>query len=117
MTASNRKASCPNQVSRTLALCHLSVQEVTERLSVAYEIRKSKKLSEWIQQKLQKGRSREISDYLRREKQRFFNSLVVAIYCGDPAWHGFSNFKPIAEDIDLTDVPEDVEDSVVSWHS
>lgn len=92
--------------------CLVSVKEVTKRISFANEIHKSKKLSEWIQRQLQKGRSKEISDYLRREGQRFFNSLVVAIYGGDPAWHGFYNFKPTARDIDLADVPEEVEDSV-----
>jgi len=88
------------------------MQEVTQRLSFADEIHKSKKLSDWIQRQLKKGRSKEISDYLHREKQRFFNSLVVAIYGGDPAWHGFSNFRPQTKDIQLADVPSEVENSV-----
>jgi DNA sulfur modification protein DndB len=92
--------------------CLMSVKQATERLSFADEIHKSKKLSQWIQRQLQEGRSKEIRDYLCREEQRFFNSLVVAIYGGDPAWHGFSNFKPLARDINLADVPDDVEDSV-----
>ena len=92
--------------------CLMPVSDVAMRVSFADEIHKSKKLSEWIQRQLQKGRSTEISDYLRREKQRFFNSLVVAIYGGDPAWHGFSNFRPTTKDIDLVDVPDEVEDSV-----
>ena len=92
--------------------CLMSMQEVTQRLSFADEIHKSKKLSDWIQRQLKKGRSKEISDYLHREKQRFFNSLVVAIYGGDPAWHGFSNFRPQTKDIQLADVPSDVENSV-----
>lgn len=92
--------------------CLMSVKDVTKRLSFADEIHESKKLSQWIQRQLQEGRSKEISDYLRREKQRFFNSLVVAIYGGDPAWHGFSNFKPVARDIDLADVSDDAENGV-----
>lgn len=90
----------------------MTVKDVTRRLSFADEIHKSKKLSEWIQRQLKKGRSKEISDYLNREKQRFFNSLVVAIYGGDPAWHGFSDFRPVGKGINLKDVPDDVEDSV-----
>lgn len=92
--------------------CLMSMQDVAERLSYAADIHKSKKLSELIQRKLKEGRSKEIAKYLLVEKQRFFNSLVVAIYGGDPAWHGFSNFKPQAHDIDLADVPDEVEDSV-----
>jgi DNA sulfur modification protein DndB len=92
--------------------CLMSMQEVTERLSFAGDIHKSQKLSELIQRKLKEGRSKDIAAYLVGEKQRFFNSLVVAIYGGDPAWHGFSNFTPQAQDIDLADVPDDVEDSV-----
>ena len=96
----------------TFYCCLMPVKEVTKRLNFADEIHRSKKLSQWIQRQLQAGRAKEISDYLRREEQRFFNSLVVAIYGGDPAWHGFSNFKPIAKDIDLADVSDDVEDRV-----
>lgn len=92
--------------------CLMSVKDVTRRLSFADEIHKSKKLSQWIQRQLQEGRAKDISNYLRRERQRFFNSLVVAIYGGDPAWHGFSNFKPIANDINLADVSDDAENSV-----
>jgi DNA sulfur modification protein DndB len=92
--------------------CVMPMRDVTKRLSFADEIHKSKKLSQWIQRQLQKGRSIEISDYLRREPQRFFNSLVVAIYRGDAAWHGFSNFRPTVRDIDLADVSDEVEDSV-----
>jgi len=92
--------------------CLMPMGDVTKRLSFAEEIHESKKLSEWIQRHLQSGRSVEISDYLRREPERFFNSLVVAIYRGDPAWHGFSNFRSNFKDIDLTEVSDETEDSV-----
>src|SRR5437660_3524940 len=92
--------------------CLMSVEEAAERISYADKIRKSEKFSEWIQRQLKGQRTKEIAAYLLREKQRFFNSLVVAIYEGDPAWHGFSNFRPQVRDIDLNDVPDDVEASV-----
>lgn len=92
--------------------CLMSMREVTERLSFASDIHKSQKLSEWIQRQLKGPRSKQIADYLLREKQRFFNSMVVAIYEGDPAWHGFSHLKPASKDLDLEDVPDDVEASV-----
>lgn len=92
--------------------CLMPMRDVTKRLKFADEIHESKKLSEWIQRQLQSGRSEEISDYLRREPERFFNSLVVAIYRGDPAWHGFSNFRPNFNDIDMKEVSDETEDSV-----
>ena len=90
----------------------MPIKDVAHRLSFADEIHKSKKLSEWIQRQLKKGRSKEISAYLNRENQRFFNSLVVAIYGGDPAWHGFSDFRPLGQGLDMKDVPDAVEDMV-----
>ena len=92
--------------------CLMSMREVTERLSFASEIHKSHNLSAWIQRRLKGKRGKQIADYLLKERQRFFNSMVVAIYKGDPAWHGFSQLKPASNDIDLEDVPEDVEASV-----
>jgi DNA sulfur modification protein DndB len=92
--------------------CLMRLSEVAKRLSFADEVHKSEKLSEWIQRRLQSGRSQEISDYLKREKQRFFNSLVVAIYGGDAAWHGFSDFRARSRDIDIADISDEVGNSV-----
>ena len=92
--------------------CLMSMEEVAARLSYAEDIHKSKKLSAMIQRTLKRGRSKDIAAYLLREEQRFFNSLVVAIYGGNPAWHGFSDFRPQVEDISLADVPTAAEDSV-----
>ncbi len=92
--------------------CLMSMKDVVARVSFADAIHKSEKLSEMIQRALKGRRSRDIAEYLVREEQRFFNSLVVAIYGGDPAWHGFSHFKPQGADIDLADVPSEAEDSV-----
>ena len=90
----------------------MSIKGVSEDSSFADEIHNRQETVQWIQRKIKAGRSKEIASYLIREPQRFFNSLVVAIYGGDPAWHSFSNFRPIADDIDLADVPDDVEASV-----
>jgi len=46
----------------------------------------NKDLSTWIQRALKKGRADEICAYLRREPERFFNSLVIALYGGTPEW-------------------------------
>jgi DNA sulfur modification protein DndB len=92
--------------------CLMTMEEVANRLSFAEEIHKSEELSQWIQRQLKGPRSKEIAGYLVREDQRFFNSLVVAIYGGDPAWHGFTHFKAMAKDIEIEEVPDDVEASL-----
>ena len=92
--------------------CLMSAAEVATRIDFASVIHPSKGLSTLIQRALKGTRQSEIGDYLLREKQRFFNSMVAAVYEGDPEWHGFSNFTPQVSDINLHDVPEDAEDSV-----
>ena len=92
--------------------CLMPAKDVTARVSFSDEIHPNKALSSLIQRTLKAGRAKEIGDYLLREPQRFFNSMVVAVYGGEPVWHGFSNFRPQFDDIDLSDVPEDAEDSV-----
>lgn len=92
--------------------CLMPMSDVVKRIRYADEMHQSEKLSEMIQRELKRGRALGISEYLRREDQRFFNSLVVAIYGGDPSWHGFESFRPMYNDIDMAEVPEDVENSV-----
>jgi DNA sulfur modification protein DndB len=96
----------------TYYTCLMSAKEIAKRIDFANEIHPSKGLSTLIQRELKKSRGSEIAEYLIREKQRFFNSMVAAVYEGDPEWHGFSNFTPQVADIDLKDIPEDAEDSV-----
>src|ERR1039457_4617756 len=93
--------------------CLMPLSEVGSRVQFAEKIiRKSEKLSEWIQREIKIGRAHQIARYLVREEQRFFNSLVVAIHGGDPAWHGFGDFRPESDDIHLREVPKDVEAGV-----
>src|SRR5271166_2912291 len=86
--------------------CLMSLQELAERVSFAEEIHKSKALSDMFQRQLKEGRSSEIAQYLKTNPERFFNSLVVAVYGGDPAWHQLDEIKPQGGDIDPRDVSE-----------
>ncbi|ALW86357.1 hypothetical protein AUC43_15440 [Hymenobacter sedentarius] len=56
---------------------------------MADEIHKNKQLSHWIQREIS-DRIPEIVSYLREQEQRFFNSIIVGIYGGKPAWQGLS---------------------------
>lgn len=87
--------------------CLMQLSEIAERVSFAEQIHKSKALSALIQRELRKGRASEISNYLRSNKNRFFNSLVVAVYGGDPAWHELTDIMPQAGDMNVEDVSED----------
>ncbi|MBX9596018.1 MAG: DGQHR domain-containing protein [Roseomonas sp.] len=86
----------------------MTFRQVVDRVRYATEIHPvpgSKKLSALIQRELKEGRSSEIATYLRSNSDRFFNSLVIAVYAGDPAWHAF-DVKPKTLDVreeDLSD--------------
>lgn len=70
----------------------LSFQEINDRVKLPDEINKfyrnnqELKLSEWIQRKLIPRRINEIANYLISQNQRFFNSLILGIYEGNPTW-------------------------------
>ncbi|MCX6578630.1 MAG: DGQHR domain-containing protein [Candidatus Aminicenantes bacterium] len=58
---------------------------ISERVKIAEEIHESTKLKDFIQRQLT-PRAKEISEYLINQPQRFFNSLIVGLYGGDPQW-------------------------------
>lgn len=75
-------------------VCLLPLTEVASRVSYADELQQSKNLSEFIQRTLKDQRGLEIAQFLRDRDDRFFNSLVVAVYDGSPNWNEFGNLKP-----------------------
>lgn len=64
----------------------IPLEEIAKRVAFASEIHTNKGLSALIQRSLKGGRSLDIANYLQNEHERFFNSLVVAVYGGDPQW-------------------------------
>jgi DNA sulfur modification protein DndB len=88
--------------------CLMSLRDLSERVTFAEEIHKSKGLSQLIQRQLKSGRSRDIAKYLKTNTERFFNSLVVAVYGGDPAWHQLDEIRPQKKsELDIAAVSED----------
>ena len=67
----------------------MRMSDIAERVSIAKEIHQSRSLRDLLQRQLT-DRAGEIADYLIRQDQRFFNSLVVGTYGGDPKWHEVS---------------------------
>jgi DNA sulfur modification protein DndB len=68
----------------------IPLAELAKRVAFANEIHTNKGLSELIQRELKGGphggRALDIANYLQNEHERFFNSLVVAVYGGAPQW-------------------------------
>jgi len=63
----------------------MKLKDIRDRVHFATDIHKSKKLQEFIQRTLT-SRDKEIANYLLNQRQRFFNSLIVGVYGGDPQW-------------------------------
>jgi DNA sulfur modification protein DndB len=90
----------------------MSLDDVKERVSYANEIHKNKNLSESIQRRLDDvKRGKEISDFLIKNKDRFFNSLVVGVHGGDPQWHPL-RVKALNKAHDLADIPKDEQEAI-----
>jgi DNA sulfur modification protein DndB len=60
--------------------------ELAQRVSFADDIHTNTALSSWIQRSLKGNRAGDIAEYLRTQPERFFNSLVIALYGGTPQW-------------------------------
>jgi DNA sulfur modification protein DndB len=70
----------------------MRLRDAAERIQFASainEVRPGHQLSDLIQRALREGRPVEIGKYLVNEADHFFNSLVVAVYGGDPEWMEF----------------------------
>ena len=73
--------------------CLMDIGNLAKRVRYAEDIHKNESLSKMIQQRLNSGRSTQIAEYLRSQPERFFNSLVVATYKGEPNWFALSDVK------------------------
>ncbi|MCK4408221.1 MAG: DGQHR domain-containing protein [Bacteroidales bacterium] len=57
-----------------------------EEIDKKYKDKESMKLEDWIQRDLDPKRINDIVSYLKRQPQRFFNSIILGIYDGKPSW-------------------------------
>lgn len=70
-------------------------KEIAKRVKLPNEIDKkyndeNLKLGDWIQRKIEDRRIDPIVEYISKQKQQFFNSLVLGIYDGKPTWQDLS---------------------------
>lgn len=92
--------------------CLMDVGELSSRVNYAKEIHENEALSDMIQRHLKKGRAAQIADYLKRQPERFFNSLVIATYGGQPNWHALSDVRNKTAQDELKNMTEDTVSSV-----
>lgn len=86
--------------------CMMRLSDASELIGFAQELHQIDKLSDKIQRELNEGRAEEIASYLLNNEDRFFNSLVVAVYDGDPNWHEIGNLQPQTHEASLLEFPE-----------
>lgn len=77
--------------------CLVPLNELANRVEYAESIHTDQALSKLIQRHLEEGRSTEISTYLKRTPQRFFNALVLATYDGQPEWLEVGNLRAVSQ--------------------
>lgn len=84
--------------------CIMRMPELADRVDYAEVLHPNKQLSQLIQRSLKEKRADEIAAYLGRESERFFNSLVVAVYGGEPQW------SPVKIDAPRSEYSENLDD-------
>jgi DNA sulfur modification protein DndB len=91
--------------------CLMKAGDLASRVRLAREIYESTSLTEVLQRELKDKWARKIAKYLTEEPERFFNSLIIAVYAGEPRWfqlEGIAN----ADDYIKDEIPEDVLNSL-----
>lgn len=92
--------------------CLMDMNEIAKRIQYADEIHNNKKLSDMIQRQLKRGRSDQIAKYLKSQNERFFNSLVVATYGGEPSWHEMTDIRNKSERPELENIDKETIESI-----
>ena len=86
--------------------CLLDLRELSSRVDYAKEIHKNEKFSDMIQRRLEEYRGKLIAEYLQMQPERFFNSLIVAVYGGQPNWHALSDVRNKGKNDELKNLTE-----------
>jgi len=91
----------------------MKLEDIAARINYAEVIHPSEKLSGLIQRELDKGRGRKIRDYLVNTKERFFNSILVAVYKGDPEWYDIGKISTKGKkQTEIAKMPDNVIESI-----
>ncbi|MBE3734823.1 DGQHR domain-containing protein [Vibrio parahaemolyticus] len=86
--------------------CLMRLEDIANTVDFATKLHTNTKLSDMIQRKLSGERGEEIAEYLLENKDRFFNSLVVAIYDGNPLWYDIGGLHATNTESGKLELPE-----------
>ncbi len=95
--------------------CLMTLKDIADRVNVAEEIYESKSLSDMVQRILKRKRGKEIKDYLLNQSQRFFNSIIIAVYEGEPNWVRLEKLEDNGDFVSASSVgniPEEVIENI-----
>lgn len=84
---------------------------MADNVSYVKDVHKSKQLSDMVQRTLKNKRLDDIVRYLHEEDDRFFNSLVLAVYGGTPRWFP-AEMQSNSSSFELTKFPGELKNSV-----
>ena len=84
----------------------LRMDQIADNIHIAENIHSSNVLKDMIQRQIT-NRSKQISDYLLKQPQRFFNSLIIGVYGGSPNWYELK--IGANRHFDAPDIPENLE--------
>lgn len=62
----------------------MKMEDISERVKYAEQLYENPKLRDLLQREIKGTRAKEIAEYLLKNEQRFFNSLIVGVYGGQP---------------------------------
>lgn len=86
---------------------YMKFQDVNDWIKPTEEVHANKRLSEWIQRRLDSKHTEAICKYLINQPERFFNAIVVGVYGGKPSWAPLKVSVP--PDVDFEDLSEEQE--------
>ena len=92
--------------------CLMQFSELSSRISFADDVHKHTGLSSMIQRALTRSRKGAIAEYIKTQPQHFFNSLVIAVYGGEPNWHPIGTLHNLSEDSPLEQIQPETLESV-----
>lgn len=82
---------------------YFQFSDISEWIKFADEVHKNPKLAQWIQRRLDSNHTKSIKEYLLNQSERFFNSIVVGIYGGQPEWIPIKISSSINVNFELTE--------------
>lgn len=71
----------------------MKLSEVVKYINLTADFYENKNLSDMIQRAIDTKRSEKIADYIEQVQERFFPSMVIAVYEGAPKFHEFDVTK------------------------